>query len=1116
MSPPRPAPALTVALVTVLLLGLLSGITGVAPHAAAAPAAETAETTETTETAETAESAGKGPVGWDTFRQLDRLPYLNPGTRTRQFSSFDRAGGNTDDGFTGRYSCLRTDTHGCLLAEDSGPGEVASIWFTRDEGDVSATGNIRIELDGLVVVDMPLQRLVEGAKGAPFVYPLVADANQTSGGVYIKVPMPYRESMRIHVDHNPFFHHVTYRHFADAEGVRTFDPADRATDVVDLLRASGTRDPKPARPGATTVRKTVAPAAGQSAELAALTGPGAISAVRLRLPDAYDTDADLAGLRLRMSFDGRQTVDAPVGEFFGSGLGESPVRSLMFAMDTAAGGWYTSWWPMPYADGATVSLVNATGRAVTGVEAEITAAPDTRWIEALGSGAAAWFATESHRGETVPDDDWLFADRTGRGKFAGVTHTMEGHIAGGNRRQYLEGDERVHVDGAPTPDIHGSGAEDFYEAGWYFNRGTFSNPMNGNTAHELESGGCADECDAAYRLMLSDAVDYSTALRFGIEHGFQNDAPARYGSTAYLYARPDLGLHRTAGLDTGDAESRAAHDYREGAAAEQSELLAHYEGDQDEELVRGTVRATSGPVSFSVPVDPGNSGVLLRRTADQRQGGQAARVTVDGVYAGVWRQPLANETQRWLSDTFSLPAATTAGKAAVRVELTPFAGTPRWTAARYTADSIVPGGHQDTAGPSAQHGAALVGGDDHAHHLSWREPADDTGVREYRVYGSTSRPVPVAAENLLGTTRVPAFTHGPLPAGQDWNYRVVAVDMAGRTSGTAPEATGRTGRPTRSDVNGDDRDDAVAFTRGDAADVFVSLSDGGRFVQNGWRWHDYFATGTEFPLTGDFDGDDREDAVTFTRGDAADVYVALSDGGAFTTTGARWHEHFAVGGEIPAVGDFDGDGRDDIATFTRGTDADVYVALSTGSGFAASRKWHDRFAQGGEIPAVGDFDGDGRDDIATFTRGESAEVYVALSSGSVFRQDGWRWHDDFAVGGEIPAVGDFDGDGRDDIVAFTGGDARDVHVSLSDGRRFVQRAWKWHDDFLAGTQIAGVGDFDGDGRADVIAYSRGTEGGVYVARSEGGRFGAVGLWHDHFALGEEWPRPSRIELTDPV
>ena len=143
---------------------------------------------------------GQRVVGWDTYRRLDRLPYLNTGTQTEQVSSFDRSGGDFDisqGNQNGSGGCLAAGGAGCVIAEDRGPGEVDDIWFTRDGGNVRAMGTIRIELDGKTVVDTGLQSLVDGALGAPFVWPLVANSKQSPGGVYIKVPMPYRQSMRI-------------------------------------------------------------------------------------------------------------------------------------------------------------------------------------------------------------------------------------------------------------------------------------------------------------------------------------------------------------------------------------------------------------------------------------------------------------------------------------------------------------------------------------------------------------------------------------------------------------------------------------------------------------------------------------------------------------------------------------------------------------------------------------------------------------------------------------------------------------------------------------------------------------------------------------------------------
>lgn len=279
--------------VAVLLGAVLAlpaaALTTPAITANATPAAANAAQAVTANTAGTALAGGNGPVGWDVYRRLDRLPELQTGVRTKQFSSFGRDGTN-NDGFDGKYSCLRTTSAGCVLAEDAGPGEIGTIWFTRDDGDVRKTGTITVELDGKKVLDASLQDVVDGKLGSPFVYPLVANALESSGGVYIRVPMPYQQSMRVTVQNNPFFYHVGYREFPDANGVKTFDPADKAADVVALLKTSGTKDPKPANPGATTVSTPVNLAPGKQQKLADSNGPGEISALRLKLPQIVGLD----------------------------------------------------------------------------------------------------------------------------------------------------------------------------------------------------------------------------------------------------------------------------------------------------------------------------------------------------------------------------------------------------------------------------------------------------------------------------------------------------------------------------------------------------------------------------------------------------------------------------------------------------------------------------------------------------------------------------------------------------------------------------------------------------------------------------------------------------------
>lgn len=1041
-------------------------------------------------------NGGKGPVGWQSYRDLNQLPAVPVGVQTRQFSSYDRDGGN-EDWMTSPAVCLRQTSTGCVLAEDAGAGEISSIWFTQNSGNVTATGIITIELDGTTVLRDSLQNVVNGGRGAPFVYPLVANADKSSGGVYIKVPMPYRTTMRVTTQNVPNYYHVAYRHFNDAAGVSTFDPSDQAQDVLSMLNGVGTKDPKPPVSGAVTATNTVNVPAGGSATVATLTGPGTVRALRLNVPNR--TPALLSALRLRITFDNRQTVDSPVSEFYGAGLTEFSVRALMYGIDTSTG-WYSAWWPMPYWQSARIDLVNTSSAAVNGVQSQVTSVAQVAGTQTdLG-----YFSTQSRRGDTTDGQDWIFADVAGSGKFVGVSQTFRAHY---NGRDYLEGDERVYVDSELSPSVYGTGTEDLYEGGWYFNRGLFSTSWNGNTGH-LPAGNpppgqeCNPECDdSAYRLMIADAVPYTSALRYGIEHGPHNDRFANYGSTAFLYTQPTVSAARTDSIEVGSAASRSAHSYTD-TGASQYALTGAYDGDFDNETGPDVFRAVTGNTSFTVAIDPSNTGVVLRRTSDQRVSLQSVDVQVNGAAAGRWTQLLGNGFKNLLSDTYALPAALTAGKSSITVTLASTGG-PAWTAARYSVDSLV-SPRADTQPPAATVVTASPPRP-HAVGLTWAVPSDNVGAASYRIYGAKTGSTPT----LLGTSRLNSFTYGPVPVGEQWRFQVVAVDAAGNASPMSSAVTATTTVTTHSDFDGDGRDDIVTFTA--SGQAYVSLSDSAnkKFAQDGWLWSSAIPAGIS--MTGDADGDGKDDVITFTRGDAADVYVSASTGSGFAAP-KKWHDHFAIGTEIPAVGDVDGDGKDDIITFTRGTAADVYVSLSDGTKFVQDGwKWHDRFAVDNEFPAVGDVNGDGRADIVTFTRNGNGQVYTALSDGTSFVQDGWLWSSGSVLAGEVAAIADANGDGRDDVVTFTRGTTADVFVSKSTGTSFDART-KWHEWFGAADEQVGAGDFNGDGVSDVITFTRGdatTSADVYVALSNKAQFiGTSEKWHDHFAVGTETPRPS--------
>ena len=287
----------------------------------------------------------------------------------------------------------------------------------------------------------------------------------------------------------------------------------------------------------------------------------------------------------------------------------------------------------------------------------------------------------------------------------------------------------------------------------------------------------------------------------------------------------------------------------------------------------------------------------------------------------------------------------------------------------------------------------------------------------------------------------------------------------------------------------------LARLYGGGGDVFVARNAGGAFATPRSR-NDAFGFGDEIQLTGDFNRDRRADLVTFTRGGTGDVYVALSNGVSFDGVGVKWHDSFAFSDEVPLVGDFDGLNGDDVATLTRGSSGGVYVALSNGTNAfnGDGWQWASGLCLGDSLCKAGDVNGDGKDDLIIFSRGSTGNVWVALSTGSSFVGAG-KWASGFAVGGNLAEVGDVDGDGDDDIVSFTRGDDANVWVALSNRSSFVG-AGKWHDFVVSGSALPALADVNNDRRADVVSFTRGTEGNVWVATSTGSSFYASdgGLW----------------------
>jgi RHS repeat-associated protein len=237
-------------------------------------------------------------------------------------------------------------------------------------------------------------------------------------------------------------------------------------------------------------------------------------------------------------------------------------------------------------------------------------------------------------------------------------------------------------------------------------------------------------------------------------------------------------------------------------------------------------------------------------------------------------------------------------------------------------------------------------------------------------------------------------------------------------------------------------------------------------------------------LTGDFDGDGKTD-VAFYHGSDATTWVGLSTGTSFNWTLFSQTKNFGNNsGDAWFVGDFDGDGKSDVAFFHY-SDKMLWVGRSTGGSFDwqgwSSTPWMPNVPNGATFGflGVGDFNGDGMVDIA-YTKWDDGSLWVGISTGHSFEWSQFAEKTTRPTWGRWLPPSDFNGDGKADLVYYTGQTAGSPGCSgppcagqlwtyLSKGTSFSAAQ---SSDGLVGTFFDPwfVGDFNGDGKSDVALY----------------------------------------------
>ena len=277
----------------------------------------------------------------------------------------------------------------------------------------------------------------------------------------------------------------------------------------------------------------------QTAVLMMESGPGVITHIWFTISSA--DRYHLKNLVLRMYWDGEAepSVEVPVGDFFGLGLGDYFLYQS--ALTTVASiKALNAYFPMPFGKSARITVTNE-GKVRTGsfyynidysLMAELPA--DLGYFHAQYRQATPCPKPAPSAGKNLSGaQNYVFMEARGKGHLIGVQQAVllnqDGWMG--------EGDEMIFIDQDEKPTITGTGTEDYYNGAWNFGG------RNGATAFSYPHNGAPYIVDpeqiggryCLYRWHVDNPVRFQKSLKFTIEHGDQNNRSDDFFTTAYWY-----------------------------------------------------------------------------------------------------------------------------------------------------------------------------------------------------------------------------------------------------------------------------------------------------------------------------------------------------------------------------------------------------------------------------------------------------------------------------------------------------------------------------------------------------------------------------------------------------
>jgi D-arabinan exo alpha-(1,3)/(1,5)-arabinofuranosidase (non-reducing end) len=691
----------------------------------------------------------------------EQWPKQRIGARAYMRSTYDRTGGNDD---ASHFLFQLADDFNVTL-DVAGPGV---LYFARYNHWHGSPWHYVVDGSDHVLSETSTRdpgRPVDGSVFLPTAAlpsPLAFTWSTTMGADLTWVPVGFEKSFRMAYGrtHYGTGYYIYDNYVGGAPLSQPITAWDALTppgaDVLALIGRAGTDiAPEPGTPEGERVgiykrEGRVASVGPGNAETLLDVQDGRAATVRaLEFSVPRGNAVDFGRMRLRVTWDGmpHPSIDAPVALFFGSGTlynrddREYLVKAFPVGIRFDAGRVHLAcYFPMPFFRSARIELV---GNGSTQVE-------DIRWgvrLEPLleAPNRLGYFhATYRDHGLPERGRDLVLLDTRkaeGGGDWSGSFVGTSFIFSDRANLETLEGDPRFFFDDSRSPQAQGTGTEEWCGGGDYWGGRNMTLPFAGHPVGARSPASARspeDRIESAYRFLLADMMPFGKNALICLEHGGTDESSEHYQSVTYWYGIPSPSLIKTDRLKVGDPSDERAHQYRSPGASAPYPITSRYELGVDHESGPGSRevfpaetdygRKTAGSSEFTLRLDPGNLGVLLRRKLDYGFPNQRAEVFVaadqggepDWKPAGIWylagsntcvysnpkaelgaaQHAVQTSNRRFRDDEFLIPRTLTSGRASIRVKVrfTPvsiplYPGYPlaelAWSEIRYDAYCFV-------------------------------------------------------------------------------------------------------------------------------------------------------------------------------------------------------------------------------------------------------------------------------------------------------------------------------------------------------------------------------------------------------------------------------------------